>query len=57
MKTTTDAGKTAELPGGGEGGVNDLLGQLGNMGTSANTGGNAEPAYGSPEWQSIYGNQ
>jgi hypothetical protein len=56
VKTTTDAGKTAELPGGGEGGVNDLLGQLGNMGTSANTGGNAEPAYGSPEWQSIYGN-
>ena len=33
---TTDVGKTAELPGGGTGGITDLLGQLGGMDTINN---------------------
>ena len=32
----TDVGKMAELPGGGDGGVSDLLGQLGGMDTINN---------------------
>lgn len=33
---TTDVGKTAELPGGGTGGITDLIGQLGGMDTINN---------------------